>query len=71
MANPKKKHTRMRTGMRRSSNWRIEGVNLAKCSHCGAPNLSHRICPECGFYKNELIVPKKVKKTKQGEGSEG
>lgn len=67
MANPKKKHTRMRTGMRRASNWRIEASNLSKCSHCGAPSLSHKICPECGFYDGELILPRKVKKKKEGE----
>ena len=65
MANPKKKHTRMRTDMRRSQNWRIKAVNLSKCSHCGQPNLSHQVCPECGFYNGELIVPRKVKKKEE------
>ena len=62
MANPKKKHTRMRTDIRRSANWRIQAVNTSKCSHCGAASLSHQICPECGYYNNELLIPRKVKK---------
>ena len=70
MANPKKKHTCMRTGMRRSANWRIEQVYLAKCANCGGTTTSHQICPECGFYKGQLIVPRKVKKKKDDEQSQ-
>ena len=66
MANPKKKHTRMRRNMRRAANWRIEGANLSKCSNCGMAMASHHVCPECGFYNGELIIPRKVKK-KEGE----
>lgn len=69
MANPKKKHTNMRTGMRRSANWRIEATNLAKCSQCGGPKLSHQVCPDCGFYNGELVLPRKVK-SKKDEGGE-
>lgn len=68
MANPKKKHTRMRRGMRRASNWTIQSENLSQCKHCGAPVRPHHVCPDCGFYKNELIVPRKIKKSKEGEG---
>ena len=62
MANPKKKHTRMRRNMRRAANWQIHAANFGKCSQCGAPSLSHHVCPECGFYQNELILPRKIKK---------
>ncbi|OGR80846.1 MAG: 50S ribosomal protein L32 [Elusimicrobia bacterium RIFCSPLOWO2_01_FULL_64_13] len=65
MANPKKKHTRMRRDMRRSHNWRISAPNPSKCSHCGKATLSHRICPECGFYDGQLILPRKVKKKEE------
>lgn len=68
MANPKKKHTRMRRNMRRAENWRISTINLSKCSHCGKSALSHQVCPECGFYAGELIVPRKIKKEKTEEG---
>lgn len=71
MANPKKKHTRMRRNMRRAHNWRIESSNLSKCSHCGGAMLSHQTCPECGFYNGELILPRKVKKKKEGEQTQG
>ena len=69
MANPKKKHTRMRRNMRRSASWRVTGHNLSKCSHCGGPMISHQVCPDCGFYNGELIIPKKAKQKKEeGEG---
>ncbi len=67
MANPKKKHTRMRTDLRRSANWKLASPNLSKCSHCGMSMISHHICPECGFYNGDLILPKKVKKKQEGE----
>ncbi len=65
MANPKKKHTRMRRDLRRSANWKIAAVNLSKCSHCGLAARSHHVCPECGYYNGELIVPRKVKKKEE------
>lgn len=58
----------MRTGMRRSANWRLEASNPAKCSQCNSPKLSHQICPQCGFYNGELILPPKVKSKKDQEG---
>ena len=62
---PKRKHTRMRTGLRRTSNWRITLSSLSKCPQCGQPKLPHRICPNCGFYNNELVIVKKEKKPKE------
>lgn len=65
MPNPKRKHTRMRRNMRRKSNWRVSASNSSKCPQCGAPRMPHHVCPSCGFYNNELIVPRKVKKKKE------
>jgi large subunit ribosomal protein L32 len=65
MANPKKKHTRMRRNMRRAGNWRIQAPVLSKCSHCGKPMVPHQVCRECGFYNGELIIPRKIKKKEE------
>jgi len=35
--------------------------NLRPCSKCGSYTMPHRVCPECGYYKNVLVVEKKVK----------
>lgn len=67
MPNPKSKHTRMRRGMRRSSNSKIEAFQTTKCPQCGGPRMPHCVCKFCGFYNGELVVPKKVKKKKEGE----
>jgi len=67
MANPKKKHTPMRRDMRRSNNFRLIASSLSKCSNCGVEILPHRVCPSCGFYGGELILPPKQAKKKRGE----
>ncbi|HOW28846.1 MAG TPA: 50S ribosomal protein L32 [Elusimicrobiota bacterium] len=68
MPNPKKKHTPSRRDMRRAQNWRLEFGSLSRCSQCGAARMPHRVCPACGFYGGELILPPKVKKDKKKEG---
>ena len=66
MPNPKRKHTPHRRDCRRSANSKLDAPTLGKCLDCGAAKLSHRICPECGFYNGRLIVPKKAKKFAEG-----
>lgn len=68
MAQPKRKHTRHRTGIRRASNWKIEKASLSRCSNCGESRSSHRVCPHCGYYNGKLVLPPKRKKEKKGEG---
>ncbi|MDR1418069.1 MAG: 50S ribosomal protein L32 [Endomicrobium sp.] len=63
MPNPKRKHTPHRRDSRRSANSKLDAPNASKCTNCGAAKISHKVCPECGFYNGVLIVPKKVKKT--------
>ena len=63
MANPKRKHTPMRRDMRRA-NWKLTNPDISVCPRCGAAKLPHKVCPECGFYKDELVLVKKEKKKK-------
>lgn len=62
MPNPKKKHTRMRTGMRRAANWKIHIPELLSCPSCKNPVEPHTICSKCGSYAGEVIIPPKTKK---------
>lgn len=41
---------------------------MSVCSNpaCGKLHPPHTVCPECGFYKGSLVVPKKIKKAKGG-----
>ena len=62
MAQPKRKHTRSRTRVRRASNWKIQREPTSICTNCSEPRPPHRICPKCGFYKGRLVLAPKVKK---------
>lgn len=55
MANPKHKHSRMRT-RRRRANDALEQVGLSECPNCKAVKPPHRVCPACGHYKGREIV---------------
>ncbi len=64
MPNPKRKHTRSRRDLRRSSNSKLTAANITACSNCGSARLPHNICPTCGFYGGKLVKQIKVKKDK-------
>jgi large subunit ribosomal protein L32 len=66
MPNPKRKHTRSRRDSRRASNWRLDLGTASACPHCKRARASHQVCPHCGFYGAELVIPKKEKKSKAG-----
>ena len=67
MPNPKRKHTRSRRDLRRSSNSKLTAVHTIVCSNCGSPRLPHNICVKCGFYGSKPVAKVKVKKAKKEE----
>ena len=58
MAVPKKKVSKARRDKRRSSTWKLDAPQMAKCPKCGEYNLSHRVCKACGFYDGKIVVAK-------------
>ncbi|MEC9488982.1 MAG: 50S ribosomal protein L32 [Halanaerobium sp.] len=50
MAVPKRRTSKTRKRKRRT-HWKIAAPNISTCPQCHAPKLSHRVCPECGYYK--------------------
>jgi len=66
MAVPKQKSSKGRTKRRRAHK-SISVKNVVKCPHCGKPTMPHRVCPNCGFYKDQEIVDvlKKLDKHKK------
>ncbi len=62
---PKKRHSNIRQGKRRFSNYRLKGLNLGKCPQCGSPALPHQACPACGSYKGKSALKIKPKKGKK------
>lgn len=56
MAVPKRKISKARKNKRRSSVWKLTAPTLVKCSKCGAFNMPHRVCSECGYYDGKEII---------------
>jgi len=61
---PKKRHSNIRQGKRRFSNYRLSALNLSRCPSCGAPTQPHNACPSCGSYENRPVIKIKEKKKK-------
>ncbi len=64
MANPKRRHSNTRTRLRRAHDF-LKVRSLTKCTQCGAPVLSHRVCPACGYYRGKQVIVRKTKETKE------
>ncbi len=62
MPNPKRKHTRSRRDKRRYQAWKLDITNLSVCPNCGTLKKSHMACPQCGYYKGKIVLPKKDEK---------
>jgi len=58
MALPKRRHSRAR-GRKRRTHWKLTAPNVVECPQCHQPKLSHHICPQCGFYKGEVVITPK------------
>lgn len=55
MALPKYKVSKSRRDKRRTHQ-KIQAPKLATCSNCGEMKMPHRVCPECGMYKERKLV---------------
>jgi len=57
MPHPKRKHSKQRRDKRRTHD-KITAPTVAACPNCGAAVQSHRVCPECGFYRGKIAIEK-------------
>jgi len=58
VALPKRKISKSRRDKRRT-HWRLSEPNIMECPNCNQPKLTHRACPNCGYYnKREVYFPK-------------
>jgi len=61
---PKKRHSRARQGKRRASiSLTVTKANV--CPNCSAPQIAHRVCDSCGFYKGKQVVKIKQQSSSQ------
>ena len=56
MAVPKRRKGRAKTHSRRSSNDVCASKSRSVCSQCGATKLPHRVCGNCGYYKDREVI---------------
>ena len=55
MAQPKRRWSKARTGLRRST-WQLKAKNLVECPHCHEMMVQHTACPNCGYYNGEQVI---------------
>lgn len=68
MTVPTKKLSTSRYKKRRYQKEKIKKIQFIKCKNCGAMIVSHRLCPECGFYKGKFITNLKNTKKEKKKG---
>jgi large subunit ribosomal protein L32 len=56
MAVPKRRQSKSRSAIRRAQVMKQPVPNVKPCPRCTAPQLSHRACPSCGYYKDRLVI---------------
>ena len=65
MAVPKRRKSASKRDMRRAANEKIVAPNVIPCPECGGPSISHRVCPQCGFYDGREVIAIKTENTKE------
>ncbi|MCX6639183.1 MAG: 50S ribosomal protein L32 [bacterium] len=58
---PKRRQSKSRRDKRRT-HFKLSLPGLSKCPSCGEIKAPHRVCPNCGFYRDrKVIVPEEAK----------
>ncbi len=55
MPNPKRRHSKRRTALRRSHDF-LTPTGVSLCANCGEHKLPHRVCAKCGQYKGRVVL---------------
>ncbi len=63
MAVPKRKQSKSRSAIRRAQVMKQPVPHAVPCPRCGAPKLSHRVCPGCGYYRDRTVIQPKEEET--------
>lgn len=56
MAVPKRKVSKARRDKRRSNVWKLDMPGMTECPQCHEMKLSHRVCPNCGYYAGKEVL---------------
>ena len=52
---PKRRTSKTNRDKRRTHQ-KLKAPQLSHCSNCEELKLPHRVCPNCGYYKDRLII---------------
>ena len=63
MAVPARKVSKTR-GRTHRAHMALEAKATTKCPNCGAIIKSHRVCKECGYYKNKEVIKSETTEAK-------
>ena len=55
MPNPTRRHSKSR-GAKRRTHYKAVKPEVASCPNCSELKLTHRICPNCGYYNGRYII---------------
>jgi large subunit ribosomal protein L32 len=55
MPNPKHKHSKARSRSQ-AAHFKVTAPNLSPCPRCHRLRPSHRVCPNCGHYREREVV---------------
>ncbi|MDE0359312.1 MAG: 50S ribosomal protein L32 [Gammaproteobacteria bacterium] len=55
MAVPKRRTSKQRQRKRRTHQ-RAQPVAVWNCPRCDDPQVPHRVCPTCGYYRNRPVI---------------
>ena len=61
MPNPKRRHSKRRTALRRAHDF-LTAPSTSECPNCHERKLPHRACLKCGTYKGRDVVAVKEAK---------
>ena len=56
MAVPKRKTGRARHHSRHSANMKLAAPARSTCPQCGEVTLPHRVCGNCGYYRDREVI---------------
>ncbi|WP_138206694.1 50S ribosomal protein L32 [Haloimpatiens lingqiaonensis] len=56
MGNPKGKTSKSKRDSRRAQTFKLSAPGIVECPQCHEMKLAHRVCPNCGYYKNKEVV---------------
>lgn len=50
------KRSKSRTRRKRTAWAKLDSPAKMECPQCHKPKMPHRVCPECGYYKNREVI---------------